>query len=148
MLEKVYLIQMLACFSMVSVIWMVQLLVYPNFRWVTPANFRSFHQFHTEKITWVVGPLMLIEILSAGYLCFHSSNLFWTLNLFSVGILWLLTALISVPIHHQLTEAGEDSRRTQLMTQLIRTNWYRTLLWSLRGIVLLGLSFQDGHAIF
>ena len=47
--------------------------------------------------------------------------------------IWLSTALLFTRIHQKLTEGYEFS----LIKKLVKTNWLRTILWSLRLIILL-----------
>ncbi len=129
-------IQLISCVALVAVIWTVQLLIYPNFRFVEKSSFQKFHQFHTERITLIVGPLMLVEAFSATYLCLQIQTSFWFLNLLSIGILWALTAFVSVPIHNRLAQRETAEFLEPEIARLIRTNWLRTLLWSIRGATL------------
>ncbi len=46
---------------------------------------------------------------------------------------WLLTMFVSVPKHEVLAR-GFDPRAFEL---LVTTNWYRTVLWTARGALLL-----------
>ncbi len=120
--------------AMLGIIWLVQVLVYPAFQFVRADDFKSFHDHHMKKISIVVGPLMLIE-LGASFLWFleNKNELQPQVSFFSVVLLWILTALVASPLHSQLQKKGYDKA---VVSQLIATNWTRTLLWTLRfGIV-------------
>jgi len=56
---------------MVGLIWLVQVVHYPLFGMVGPGDFKSYHHKHTRLISWVVGPPMLVEGLSAAVLAWY-----------------------------------------------------------------------------
>ena len=71
---------------MVGVIWIVQLILYPAFADIGPENFKSFHTRHSNRISFIVGPVMFIDLLTAIILAFESQfQLLWSLNLAGVG---------------------------------------------------------------
>jgi hypothetical protein len=51
-----------------------------------------------------------------------------------VGVVWLCTVFVSVPIHGRLA-AGLDNEQ---VAALVRTNWIRTITWTARAALLLG----------
>ncbi len=121
---------------MTGAIWLVQVLIYPNFLKVAPSQFQAFHQFHSNRISWVVGPAMAIELATAVALYWQNPTLVFMFNFVSVLILWLLTVLVSIPIHNKL-QLGFD---VNLIQGLIKTNWPRTVIWSIRSLALYPLS--------
>lgn len=118
---------------LVGLIWMIQVVHYPLFKDVGPDRFHNYHQRHMALITWVVGPLMLIEIGSAGLLIWFGerSVLFWG-SLVPLAAVWASTAFVQVPLHQKLT-LGYDPR---LIEKLVATNAWRTLGWTVRGLCL------------
>ncbi len=59
-------------------------------------------------------------------------------NMGALLLIWLSTFLLSVPCHEHL--AKTDMNETSLIEKiqrLVKTNWPRTILWTLRSIVLL-----------
>ena len=122
------------CAFMCGVIWIIQILHYPAFAQIAAGEFAGFHRRHTRRITWVVAPVMVVELGSAVALVFRSVHReFWWANLAGVVLLWASTLFFSVPLHGKL-EASQDRK---LVADLVRTNWPRTLLWSLRTVLLL-----------
>ena len=115
--------------ALVVIIWIVQLVHYPTFRFVDPSKFIAFHNFHTNNITYVVAPLMIAELIVAGLLVFKTSSAFTIVNIGLVVATWVLTFAISVPLHNKLAEAGFDEK---VINQLCKTNWLRTGVWTLR----------------
>ncbi|MCR9144387.1 MAG: hypothetical protein NXI24_19265 [bacterium] len=120
-------------FGLVVLIWMVQLVIYPSFKYTDPGQFADWHRIYTERVSLVVVPLMLgqlglslarpvVEYLQSGAITLPS-----LLVLLLVLGCWAATFLISVPIHAELQERG---RVQSVVEQLVLTNWIRTGLWS------------------
>ena len=126
--------------ALVGLIWVVQLVIYPQFAALGPADFVSYHRDYTRRISWIVGPLMLVELGTALVLSWHGERPAWFL--FSLGFLalnWISTALIQVPLHRRL-ERGFNPETHRV---LVLSNWVRTLAWTARAILLCsGLSTQ------
>lgn len=118
---------------MTGLIWLVQLVHYPAFHFVDQKQFSDFHFFHSQRITWIVLPIMFVELVTAVLLFYTAGGMIWGLNLLGVLLLWLATALLSVPIHNQLAIAPTPA----LVENLIWTNWPRTILWTLRSAFLI-----------
>ena len=115
------------CFMMTGVIWVIQLVHYPSFKFVTEDKFADFAKFHASRISWIVLPLMLIEISTAFFLL---SVYQWGIyNLLSVVLIWLSTFFLSVPCHNKLQQ-GKDNVEIK---RLVLTNWPRTIIWSFRS---------------
>lgn len=131
----ILLLQLLSCWFLCGLIWVVQLVHYPSFRFASESRFRELHDFHSRSITWIVAPAMTIEILTAGALWWIHGGPWWLLNLASAASLWALTALVSVPIHHTLASGKNEAA----IERLVATNWARTALWSIRGLALAGI---------
>lgn len=131
-------IQAIASIALVGLIWTIQVVHYPLFALVGKETFTEYQHDHMKRITWVVGPLMLVEIVAATLIviAMPQSYLAW-LGISLVAIIWLSTVLLQVPCHTILTHSFDaKAHRT-----LVNTNWIRTVAWTLRGaIVLLMLS--------
>ena len=126
---------------MTGLIWMVQLLAYPVFRHLKDTELTRYHEIHTRRITFLVGPAMAVEALTAVALVYQSHiqaqmNLWLWLNLVGIGLTWLSTAALSIPIHNRLQLEANQSD----VERLISTNWPRTIIWSARLLLLLILS--------
>lgn len=132
--NELLLLQMCACLFMTGLIWTVQLVHYPAFRYVAEARFEPFHTFHSNRISWIVAPMMGLELLTAIFL-FSLSPSSWLerWNIVSVGLTWVLTFALSVPLHSKLS----DGYAPASIESLIFTNWARTLLWTARSAVFL-----------
>ncbi|MDJ0975119.1 MAG: hypothetical protein QNJ98_11710 [Planctomycetota bacterium] len=129
------LLQLFAAAAMTGLIWMVQLVQYPGFAHVPERGFRQVHQHHTAKITLVVFPLMVTELLVAMYLLAEPpagtpAGFPW-IGAALVGVVWLSTAFVQVPLHGKLAER----RDLAAAARLVKTNWIRTAAWSLRSVL-------------
>ena len=120
-----------ATWSLVGVIWVVQLVIYPQFGAVGCREFTAYHADYTRRIAWIVGPLMLAEAGGAVAMLWWGERAAWFL--ISLGLLainWLSTALVQVPLHKKLTREYDAGVRRAL----VRTNWVRTAAWTARGL--------------
>lgn len=134
MAVAVFLVHLLATLAMLGVIWVVQLVHYPLFAGVGMEGFAAYEADHQARITWIVGPLMLLELASAVALAAglrpEGVPLWMPLaGLGLLGVIWLSTAFLQVPLHTTLG-GGFDA---DAHTRLVATNWVRTVAWSLRA---------------
>jgi uncharacterized membrane protein len=131
-----------AALLMTGVIWLVQLAHYPLFELVGETAFPAYHAAHTRLISPVVIPPMLVELVTAALLLVWRPAgapawLLW-LQLMLVLLAWGATFLLSVPYHNQLGTAAGHAREAAI-AGLVATNWLRTLAWTARATLLLGL---------
>lgn len=125
-----------ATLALTGLIWFVQLVHYPLFRFAAIDRFRDFAAAHQQRTSWVVMPLMLIELATALLLVFTADPGARTLaivGLVLLAVIWLSTALLQVPLHRRLSD-GFDADAAD---RLVRTNWIRTVAWSARAVVAL-----------
>ncbi|MEQ1852411.1 MAG: hypothetical protein ABMA01_12565 [Chthoniobacteraceae bacterium] len=127
-----------ATWALVGLIWTVQLVHYPLFAQVGTEAFRSYHARHTRKITWIVAPLMAVELITAVLLVVRGARELWLLASFvPLAFNWLATWRVQIPLHDRLA-AGFDA---EVHRRLVASNWWRTAAWSIRGAcVLYGVS--------
>ncbi|MEM9822690.1 MAG: hypothetical protein AAF985_16530 [Bacteroidota bacterium] len=112
---------------LVGLIWVIQLVHYPSFRFIAKDQFLAFHRHHTFQITFIVMPLMLSELGLAIYFFWGNelgSIALW--QLIVVVVIWASTFLIQIPMHNRLGEGKEE----QTIRQLVNSNWLRTVLWT------------------
>lgn len=119
--------------ALAGLILTIQLVHYPLFARVGAAGWPAYEREHQTRITFLVGPLMLAELLSAVWLALHVPPALpgWSLSLglFLVMAIWLSTGLWQSPLHGRLSSAFD----ARLHRQLVVGNWIRTLAWLLRG---------------
>lgn len=118
--------------ALVGLIWVVQLVIYPQFGAVGRGEFVAYHADYMRRISWVVGPLMLAEFGSAGWMLWSGERAAWFLiSLGLVAVNWGSTIMVQVPLHRKLERGfDEDAHRA-----LVRTNWVRTAAWTGRGLL-------------
>lgn len=129
-LETIFLINNFCTFFMTGLIWYVQLVHYPSFRFLNEENFAKFHKHHSMRTGIIVMPVMSIELSTSGVLAWMEGWL--TLNTFGfylVLLIWISTFFLSVPKHNALKHGKVDS----LIDGLVNTNWFRTMLWSIKS---------------
>ena len=128
-------VQAAASLAMAGVIWMVQLVQYPGFLDVGPADFPAFHAAHSQRITLIVGPLMALEGITALWILVARPSGVppWAalLGLGLLGVAVLTTMFVSVPLHGRIASAWD----AEAIRRLVTTNWIRTAAWTARGVL-------------
>ena len=139
MLAAVLVVQAAATWALVGLIWTIQLVHYPLLAGIAADRYPRWQRLHMARISLVVGPLMLVEALSAGALVALAVRggppelLPWAVaGGLLVVLIWLSTALVQAPVHGRLAEGFDPV----LHRWLVRTNWLRTVLWTGRGVLL------------
>ncbi len=115
--------QLLTTLPLCGVIWMVQLVVYPQFANVGADQFARYHRFHSNRITLIVAPLMLGEIMGAAAMVMQATPLAaggYGRGLPLVGLClaiaaWALTGLVAVPAHNVLAQGVTVGAHRRLM---------------------------------
>ena len=123
-------LHLIATSVMVGVIWVIQLVHYPSFHFVELKQYTTFQRFHMARISYVVIPAMLTELFTL-ILFVISMDQIDTLVVASAILLifiWLMTAVFFSGVHQKLT-LGYDQT---VVDKLVKLNWGRTLLWTLR----------------
>lgn len=120
--------------ALVGLIWVIQLVKYPAFHFVEKERFFAYHQHHEKSITIIVLPLMLTELSLSFWIGInHQWEIKTLLSLLLVLGIWLSTFLVQIPLHRKL-EKGKDENA---INKLVKTNWVRTILWTVKGALLL-----------
>ena len=126
-----------ATLYLVGLIWIVQILIYPLMGHVGADGYSAYHNLHTSRISPVVAPAMIVELLTAIYFVFAADEkindrYFW-FGLGLVLVIWISTFFLQVPLHEKLAK-GFDA---DIQRRLVLTNWIRTAAWTLRGFLVL-----------
>lgn len=141
---SILLVHLASTAAMFGVIWQVQLVTYPQFQAVESVSFAEFHRDYSQRITWIVGPLMILELGSAAFsvlALWRSRWKSWALFALSLVIaMWGITALVQVPQHEHLS-FGFDSEVAQ---DLVFGNWLRVLGWTLHLAIICRILFGWG----
>ena len=113
----------LATLFMFGAIWVVQLVIYPQFLLVGAVGFAEYHTSHTSRMGLTVALPMGIELATSAYLAFVSPastmsyntllpptalrSLYWMGFLLALAT-WGVTFFISIPLHNRLA-SGFDA---------------------------------------
>ncbi len=132
-------LQFLSTAAMFGLIWFVQVVHYPLFLAVGPDHFAAYEAAHANRTTYIVAPLMLVELVTALAMLAPalrpaavSVPAAW-LGAALVGVIWSSTALVQVPLHHRL----QGGYSAETIARLVATNWVRTAAWTARAALLL-----------
>ena len=118
---------------LVGVIWVIQVVVYPQFLRIGEKEFTRFHFGHCWRIGLMIAPLLLVEFMTAVGLLYQGHREPAVLaSVCLIPVNWLSTAIFQAPLHVRLM-GGFDAA---VIHRLIRSNWLRTLTWTARGLLL------------
>ena len=134
MFDDLLMIHIISTSIMVGVIWVMQLVHYPSFKYVNESDYIIFQKFHMSNISYIVFPAMFTELIT-GLLIFFSGekSLFFVLSLICLFLIWVITGVLFTKFHNIL-QKGKDLK---MIEKMIKANWTRTLLWTLRIIMIL-----------
>ena len=127
-------LRLLFDFGLVVLIWLVQLIIYPSFRYLDRQKLVFWHSKYSTRISLVVMPLMLGQLLITVLQLNEGSVISYIIALL-VLMVWILTFLYFVPLHGKFSR-NEINERS--LDGLVNVNWWRTLFWT--AIFLLALS--------
>lgn len=118
-------IQIIADSGLLVLIWLVQLIIYPSFRYTQEKDFIVWHARYMRLISLIVSPLILLQI-GVEFVYIFNNDYRW------IRMLMILTVLtstfsLSVPSHKRLSRYGKDPL---IISRLVLTNWLRTGCWS------------------
>ena len=121
---------------MVGVSLITHFVTYPSFRLIKSSLFSEFHKSYTNKMLFIVAPLMILELISSLFLVIFdvSDNNTEIGLLISLLLIWFLTFFIIVPIHNKLTV----NYNKDLNQKLIKYNGLRTIFWIIKLILFIG----------
>lgn len=127
---------------MVGLIWTIQSVHYPLFALVGADSLPTYEAAHTRRVAWLLSVPAAVEVLTGAALVWaRPPGVSLALVLLAGAILaalWVVTALVQVPLHRRLTGPAPASE----IERLVRTNWLRTGGWTLRGVLVAWLLGQ------
>lgn len=134
------LIALVATLFSVGVIWFMQVLEYPLFAHVGEEAFPNFHAQHNRRLPGVVFAPMLIAFAATLALLFVRPNVVpgWLVRLgvVLIGVVLVSSFTLLIPRHMRLTSEGHS---LEIIRELVRFNWIRTVAWTLHALVLLAM---------
>ena len=132
-LSILYMSNIAISWGLFVLIWMVQIIIYPGFHRIRPDDFINYHRWYVTRISIIVLPLMICEvILAVVWLTTNAFSFTSSLSALLILVVWLSTFGLQVPIHNRL-QSGKDET---LIRRLVDTNWIRTIAWTMKaGVV-------------
>ena len=119
---------------MTGVIWVIQIVHYPSFHFIEKELYTAFQKFHMNKISIIVIPIMLAELITGMMLFLDKSSKspFLIISFVILVLIWLITGVFFSKAHNELMTGYQEL----IVNQLVVMNWIRTLLWTLRLLLL------------
>ncbi|WP_394746810.1 hypothetical protein [Spongiimicrobium salis] len=121
-------LRLLLDFGLLILIWMVQLIAYPSFLYLSMEKLKIWHQKYTLRISLIVIPLIMGQLVLAGIQLWHEVSIYTVISSILIISVWLSTFIQFAPLHQHLNSAEYPEK---LLVQLVRQNWLRTVLWTL-----------------
>lgn len=125
--------QLAASAAMCGISWFVQAVHYPLLR-DSGGDIRVHAAENRRRTAPVVIPFMLVEGAAAAVVAWAPpAGVPRAAALVGVGLVaaaWLSTALVQMPLHARLAREGHACGAA---AALVRTNWARAALWTLRA---------------
>ena len=118
---------------MVGIIWVIQIVHYPSFHYIDKSRYVSFQNFHMNKISYIVIPVMSIEAISGIILLYNDQTVLFIISLIILLVIWTLTAFYFTRTHQLLAKGYKK----EIVRKLVQLNWVRTGLWTLRLVILI-----------
>lgn len=133
---KIEVLRLAIDFGLMVLIWMVQILIYPGFQYLDDKSFIKWHRQYAGSMGFIVAPMMFAQVGLAFYFFYYFPEMFSYNVAYAalIGLTWISTFTIFVPLHKKLDQLGKVSKLCQ---ELTRKNWIRVIFWT--AIVLLDL---------
>ena len=139
----IFYLHIVATSIMIGVIWVIQLVHYPSFHYIDRNRYELFQDFHMRNISWIVFPVMSVELVTGILLIqspiFGSSNKLFFISMILLALIWFLTATLFISIHKNLSKGFNKD----IINKLVNLNWLRTILWSLRIVFIFAFIFDS-----
>ncbi|MEM7340611.1 MAG: hypothetical protein AAF467_18285 [Actinomycetota bacterium] len=131
----ILLVHLAATAAMMGLIWFVQVVHYPLFDAVGADDFVAYEAAHIQRTSWVVGPFMAAEGLTALWIAAMLRDEVGTVmplaGLALLAVVHASTVALQVPAHGLLS-TGYDADQ---VARLVSTNWIRTVGWTARAVL-------------
>ena len=137
-IDTLYFIQIVCNSYLVSLVFMTQFITYPTFLHIDKDKFSEYHRKYVNNISFIVAPVMLIELLTLSLIAYFSSEFLIIKSLILLLVIWLTTFFIMIPSHNRISK----SFNIKEIKSLINYNWIRTILWSFKLLVIIFLFYE------
>ena len=137
-IDTLYFIQIVCNSYLVSLVFMTQFITYPTFLNIDKDKFSDYHRKYVNNISFIVAPVMLIELLTLILIAYFSKDFLIIKSLILLLVIWLTTFFIMIPSHNRISK----SFNIKEIKSLINYNWIRTILWSFKLLVIIFLYYE------
>ena len=137
-IDTLYFIQIVCNSYLVSLVFMTQFITYPTFLHIDKDKFSEYHRKYVNNISFIVAPVMLIELLTLSLIAYFSSEFLIIKSLILLLVIWLTTFFIMIPSHNRISKSFNKKE----IKSLINYNWIRTILWSFKLLVIIFLYYE------
>jgi hypothetical protein len=124
---------------MAGIIWFVQVVHYPLLARAGAEAVPELAAEHQRRTGWVVTVPMAIEGITAVALVAAPPDgvARWAaaVGVVLVAVIWVSTALLQVPRHREMLLGFDAAGHARL----VRDNWVRTIAWSARAALVIGM---------
>ena len=134
-IDTLYFIQIVCNSYLVSLVFMTQFITYPTFLHIDKDKFSEYHRKYVNNISFIVAPVMLIELLTLLLIAYFSKDFLIIKSLILLLVIWLTTFFIMIPSHNRISK----SFNIKEINRLINYNWVRTILWSFKLLLIIFL---------
>ena len=128
---------------MTGVIWVIQIVHYPSFHFIEKELYTAFQKFHMNNISLIVVPVMILE-LATGVLLLagNSKNILIIISFSLLILIWAITGIFFSGAHGKLI----TGYNVLVVDKLVSMNWIRTILWTLKMLLLLGFLYVNNRS--
>ncbi len=137
-IDTLYFIQIVCNSYLVSLVFMTQFITYPTFLHIDKDKFSEYHRKYVNNISFIVAPVMLIELLTLFLIAYFSKDFLIIKSLILLLVIWLTTFFIMIPSHNRISKSFNKKE----IISLINYNWVRTILWSFKLLLIIFLYFE------
>lgn len=127
---------------MAGIGWFVQTVHYPLFGYADAQRWTDFHAQHSRRTAWVVSVPWAIQGFSAlALLVARPEGVSMPLIVVAVvlaGVTVVSTVALALPAHARLADGRDDD----VIAQLVRRNWVRTIAWTAAAAVAAAMIVQ------
>lgn len=129
-------VHLVATTFMTGLIWFVQVVHYPLFAHIPAEASPAYAAEHQRRTALVVGAPMAVEGVMVLWLFAYPPDgldrVLPTIGGFVLAVVLASTVIAQVPRHGRLAGERDASRIGETVSGLVRSNWVRTVGWSLR----------------
>lgn len=133
--DLVLLLNAVATWTMVGVIWFVQVVHYPLLSVVPVGAAANVAVEHQKRTGWVVMAPMAVEgVTTLMLLAMVPPGVAWFVPWLAgvpLAVALGATVLLSVPRHARMATSPD----AEVGRELVATNWVRTVAWTTRGVI-------------